>query len=1277
LTASYLIVAGGGGGGSTGGGGGAGGLLTGSGLTIDTNSIYVVTVGAGGAISGGQGVSGSNSLFSAYATSAVGGGYGGGYGNPTGLSGATGGSGGGGGYCQSSSPSSGGAGTAGQGSAGGTGTVGSAGGGGGANAITGVGGNAAGGTAGNGGNGTASSISGTSTTYAGGGGGESEGGTAGTGGSGGGGRGGLRSGANAVAGTANTGGGGGGGDGLASAAAGGSGVVIISYSGSVQLMAGGTVTVAGGNVIHTFTSSGYLTPIVLVNNSLRFRASANAYLNRTPSNGNKRVFTWSGWIKRGIFGTQSELFVADINSAYAGFHFQFNTNNKLYVYQLSASASEFLLVTTAVYRDPSAWYHVVLAVDTDNATENNRVRLYVNGTEVTAFDSRTNPTTGLDTYVNNSSYINYIGTGKTAIEGFRGYFDGYMADINFIDGQALTPNSFGTSNGLGVWQPIRYGGSYGTNGFYLPFNSGTSSFAGSFNGSSQYLNLTANSSLQFGTGDFTVEGWYYQNGTVSFGNIFSTTLLYTTTGGLRLSTGNSNNTFQVATAGSSLINASVAFSASRWNHFAIVRSSGVTTLYQNGVSVGSASDSNSYTANTFVIGWVDGSGSSAYLLNGLLSNFRVVKGTAVYTSNFIPSTSPLTAITNTSLLTLQNSTIIDNSTNAFSITNNGTVTTGQTYPCSTAIFNDQSPQGNNWTPNNISGASGSTLDYMTDVPTLTSATVANYAVLNPLQFAGTNGSNPSDGNLTVNSNGSANPTKAFSSTIAASTGKFYAEFTISSVNYIQIAAADVSTWVSTYGGGLLYGSGTVSWDLSQFKYYINSTGSTATGITGATNDVLQIAFDADTRKVWFGRNNTWNASGNPSAGTGEIGTVAGTGSLVFVVRSENMTTNCNFGQRPFAYTPPTDFKALNTFNLTTPAIGATASTTANKYFDISLYTGNGSTQSITNAGSFQPDFVWMKSRSPNGYQHVLQDVIRGTGQTKKLYSSLSEEENGANAPFGNLSSFDSNGFSVSIGSTNANQTNASSQTYVGWQWKANGAGVTNTAGSINSTVSSNTATGFSIVTYTGNATSGSTVGHGCQVGGAATAPNMIILKSRSLSTNWYVYNSNLTSASYQMYLNLPNGEDNSVTTAFNSVAPGATTFTLPGTGFGSNNSGATYVAYCFAQVAGYSAFGKYTGNGVPDGTFIFTGFRPKYIMMKSISTESWEIFDTSRSPYNQAVELLEADSGGSENTASTSAIDILSNGFKQRNTRAATNGSGTTYIYMAFAENPFKYSNAR
>jgi hypothetical protein len=188
---------------------------------------------------------------------------------------------------------------------------------------------------------------------------------------------------------------------------------------------------------------------------------------------------------------------------------------------------------------------------------------------------------------------------------------------------------------------------------------------------------------------------------------------------------------------------------------------------------------------------------------------------------------------------------------------------------------------------------------------------------------------------------------------------------------------------------------------------------------------------------------------------------------------------------------------------------------------------------------------------------------------------------------------------------------------------------------------------------------------------------MVILKSRSLSTNWYVYNSNLTSASYQMYLNLPNGEDNAVTTAFNSVAPGATTFTLPGTGFGSNNSGATYVAYCFAQVAGYSAFGKYTGNGVPDGTFIFTGFRPKYIMIKSTSTESWELFDTSRSPYNQAVELLEADSGGSENTSSTSAIDILSNGFKQRNTRAATNGSGTTYIYMAFAENPFKYSNAR
>ena len=172
--------------------------------------------------------------------------------------------------------------------------------------------------------------------------------------------------------------------------------------------------------------------------------------------------------------------------------------------------------------------------------------------------------------------------------------------------------------------------------------------------------------------------------------------------------------------------------------------------------------------------------------------------------------------------------------------------------------------------------------------------------------------------------------------------------------------------------------------------------------------------------------------------------------------------------------------------------------------------------------------------------------------------------------------------------------------------------------------------------------------------------------------------SGLISAAYQVYLNLPSQQDNSVTTAFNSVAPGATTFTLPGTGFGSNNSGATYVAYCFAQVAGYSAFGTYIGNNDDNGPFIYTGFRPRWVMVKNrTSSQSWQLMDTSRSTYNVATANLLPNSSTLQLTG-TDFIDILSNGFKiRRNSAGNWNNSGDTYLYVCFAENPFKYANAR
>jgi hypothetical protein len=493
LSASYLIVAGGGGCSGNSGGGGAGGLLTGSGLTIDTNSIYAVTVGAGGTGSSGSTGSarGSNSVFSA--STALGGGAGAENNSIlSGGSGAGGLNGTGGAATQGNS-----GGATGYGNAGGNGGLTSGGGGvgGGGGGAGAAGANYAGNNAGNGGNGFASSISGSSVTYAGGGGGGGNGGAsavAGTGGTGGGGNGRTDTGT-ATSGTANLGGGGGGGGyngGYGTGGAGGSGVVIISYPGSTAQMSGGTVTIVGGNVIHTFTSSGFLSPIVLLNRSLRFRSSASAYLSRTPSvAGNQKTWTQSFWFKRGQLGVQQDLY-----SPYYGgdgsneAQMYFKSDDTFAVYDSGANAGYMYYVTTQVFRDPAAWYHFVIACDTTQATASNRLKIYVNGVQITSFSTSQTQTQNTNTGWNGTS-LQRIGCYARNISSLT---DGYFAEFNNIDGQQLTPSSFGSFNAYGSWSPVRYGGSYGTNGFYLPFTNNASTTTLGYDFSPQGNNWTTN-----------------------------------------------------------------------------------------------------------------------------------------------------------------------------------------------------------------------------------------------------------------------------------------------------------------------------------------------------------------------------------------------------------------------------------------------------------------------------------------------------------------------------------------------------------------------------------------------------------------------------------------------------------------------------------------------------------------------------------------------------------------------------------------------------------------
>ena len=895
LTASYLIVAGGGSGGTdSGGGGGAGGLLSGSGVTIDTNSTYLVTVGAGGTAPttiDTVGSAGGNSKFSMVTTSAVGGGYGGAY---NAQAGGSGGSGGGGG-ANNTDPSAtvvGGSGTASQGNAGGNGgrqTRYVGGGGGGAGAVGGT--VSSGGIAGNGGNGLTSSISGTSTYYAGGGGGGGSGlATPGTGGNGGGGAGSATSGVQATSGTANTGGGGGGGEGAGAsttAGNGGSGVVIISYAGSTQLMAGGTVTITGGNVIHTFTSSGYLTPLKLVNNSLRFRSSANGYLNRTPATAsNQKTWTTSFWCKR-TPGANQDIFAPFFGGDGSNeSQMYFRSDDTFQIYDSGATAGYMNYITTQVFRDPAAWYHIVVACDTTQATSTNRLKIYVNGVQITVFSTATVQTQNLNTGWNGTS-VHQIG--KYPRSTFQ-YYDGYLAEFNFIDGQQLTPNSFGTFNSYGVWQPITYGGSYGTNGFYLPFKTQSSStYVGAFSGSN---NLSVASNTAFDQpADFTIEYW---------ANITTNTNYQVAvgrgTGCITIQhSSDANGMVRLVRYGSALIASGGNVIAGAWNHFAIVRSGSTVTGYLNGVAVCSGTDSTATaTGSALSIGQLGG--GTGYF-TGSISNVRIVKGTAVYTSNFTPSTTPLTAITNTQLLTCQNATFVDNSTNAFSITNTGTVTSGQTYPFAINIFNDQSSAGNNWTPNNISGASGSTLDYMTDVPTLTSATVANYCVLNPLSNDSTN--TLSNANLTysIAANGSGYPT----STIQFNSDKYYWECTVTSTyNIIGIVLGTTGTTTQLFTTGYGYYATTGN-------KYVNGT-SSAYGSTFTTGDVIGVAVDMTALTITFYKNNTSQGAISIAAGLYKIAGGNGNSSAV-------ASGSYNFGQQPFVYTPPSGYLALNTYNL--------------------------------------------------------------------------------------------------------------------------------------------------------------------------------------------------------------------------------------------------------------------------------------------------------------------------------------------------------------------------
>jgi len=324
------------------------------------------------------------------------------------------------------------------------------------------------------------------------------------------------------------------------------------------------------------------------------------------------------------------------------------------------------------------------------------------------------------------------------------------------------------------------------------------------------------------------------------------------------------------------------------------------------------------------------------------------------------------------------------------------------------------------------------------------------------------------------------------------------------------------------------------------------------------------------------------------------------------------------------------------------------------YFNTKLYTGNGGTQSITGVG-FQPDWCWIKSRS-QAYNHTSWDAVRGAGE--RLIPNATDAEE---TQTGDMSAFITDGFTLGGG----NVTNQSSQTYASWNWLGANGTSANTDGDLNSTVSANTTSGFSIVSYTGTGAN-ATVGHGLGV-----APKMMIIKNRSALQNWVVYHQSIGN-DRNLYLNRTDAT-NITSGWFNNTSPTSTVFTIGNDGAVSGN-GNNLVAYCFAEKQGYSKFGSYVGNGNADGPFVYTGFKPAFVIFKRTSgTGNWQLLDNKRLGYNPLNYTLYPNSNISDQDEGD--IYLYSNGFQLRGTGTDGNGSGSTYIYMAFAENPLVGTN--
>jgi len=1116
-----------------------------------------------------------------------------------------------------------------------------------------------------------------------------------------------------------------------------------------------------------------------IEQSLRFNETDSSRLSINLGTAtDTKISTFSAWVKRADLnagGEDNSLFRAIGSTGYEG-TVNFNTSGQLRVYQhdVGQSTNRVNYTSTALFRDPSAWYHIMVVFDTTDATQSNRFKVYVNGTQQTDTSNTFSQ--------NETVYWNSIAQGQTHYIGYNASL--YLAEVNFIDGQALDPTSFGETGDYGEWKPIEYTGSYGNNGFYLPFKQdyqveGFSTVTYSGNGSTQYIGGTGfqpdfvwiknrDSSFDYHNLYDSVRGTnlrIYSNATnaeeaghldsfdtdgftlnTSNSNVNGSGTSYvawswdmggssvSNTDGSITSTVRANTTYGqsiVSYTGTGTAGATVGHGLSSAPEMIIVKPRSTTggwIVYHDGIDstapedyyinmdeTGARSDNvvawndTAPTSSVFSLGSssvVNGSGTTtiaycfhsvtgyskfgSYTGTGSTGNsvttgfepaFVVIKRTDVANEWYVMDNvrtdtqgRPHVLQANTAYAeTTENSITFDSNGFTVDVTNNAMNASGGTYIYMAfadtrefAYWLDQSGNNNDWTSNNLTES-----DVSVDSPT------NNFATLNSILPSATSTvSLLSEGNLKT-TNGSISSDKNYHlSTMRVDSGKWYMEYygthsyTMGGVTYFDAS----STENYNGSGGITY-FGTQDEDYAYFgvtgEIYTNSSG-TSYGATYGNGDIIGVALDLDsaTNTVTFYKNNTSQGSYTLPSGK----------SWVFAV-GQDLASNyhyLNFGQDSsfagtktaqgntddneigdFYYTPPSGYLALCTANLPDPDV------IPSEHFNTLLYTGNATNgHSITGVG-FQPDFTWIKQRGTADY-HWLVDAVRGTPNT--LFSNVSNAES---SPSGGVQSFDSDGFTVGT----EGGVNDSGGSFVAWNWKGANGTSSNTNGDITSTVSANQDAGFSIVSYTGDGTGyssgGATIGHGL-----TAKPQMIIVKERSGASGWVVYTETTDATDYLQL------DGYAATADYHEIwadtEPTSSVFTVGGAG-NVNTNGDTYIAYCFHSVDGFSKFGTYVGNSSADGTFVYTGFRPAFVMVKSVTNNfrEWYMFDNARDPDNSTHQYLRANTSSAEGTAGNDNFDFVSNGFKIRVNDTYCNSSSETYIYMCFAEYPFKYTNAR